>query len=416
MFTSFSTALSALSAHSTAVDVVGNNLANLNTTGYKTSVVSFRDLVTQSIGAGLGETQVGFGTGRPFTTRHFSQGAIQSSSGVLDAAIQGDGFFVLRDNSNAMLFARAGNFRVDNFGNLMTQTGEKVQGWSENAAGIVNTNGPIGDIVVPVGALKPPIPTTAVSMDLNLNSSTPEDGTFSTPIEVVDTLGYTHILTAKFTKGADPGEWTYSVTIPGGDVGSTDAAVELVAGSVTFDENGRMTAPPPDTPTVDIGVTGLVSGAADMSLTWSFYNSAGSPRMTQYNAQSAVSANAQNGSPAAALTRVGIADGGLIVAQYSNGEQRTVARLAIAAIRNPESLIAVGNNNFQASGRTALPAVGLPESGGRGKIVGGALESSTVDIAREFTNLIVYQRGYQANSRVITTVDELSQETINLKR
>jgi len=146
------------------------------------------------------------------------------------------------------------------------------------------------------------------------------------------------------------------------------------------------------------------------------YSSNGTPHLTQYTQPSAVSANAQDGSAAASLIRVGLADGGKILAQYSNGQQRVVGQLAVAAIRNPESLIAVGNNSFQSSARTAIPAIGLPETGGRGKVIGGALEYSTVDIAREFTNLIVFQRGYQANSRVVMAVDELSQETINLKR
>ena len=128
MFTSFSTALSALSAHSTAIDVVGNNLANLNTTGFKTSVVSFHDLVTQSLGAGLGETQVGFGVGRPTTLREFSQGALQTTSGPLDAAIQGDGFFVIQGANGATQYTRGGNLVVDRDGNLVTATGEKVKG------------------------------------------------------------------------------------------------------------------------------------------------------------------------------------------------------------------------------------------------------------------------------------------------
>src|SRR3954471_8305095 len=130
MFTSFSTALSALNATATAVDVVGNNLANLNTPGYKSSVVYFRDLVTQSLGAGLGETQVGFGTGRPLTIRQFSQGAIQASTGLLDAAIQGDGFFVIKNAQNNVVYTRAGNFQVDLSGNLLNNTGERVQGWT----------------------------------------------------------------------------------------------------------------------------------------------------------------------------------------------------------------------------------------------------------------------------------------------
>lgn len=420
MFTSFSTALSALSAHSTAVDVVGNNLANLNTPGYKASVVSFRDLVTQSLGAGLGETQVGFGTGRPFTVRQFTQGAIQSSTGLLDAAIQGDGFFVARDNQGAVLFTRAGNFQVDAAGNLLTLTGERVQGWTEDANGKVDPNGAIGSIVVPVGTLKAPMATTRFSMDLNLNAAAQNgqpEGTFSSPIEIVDSLGASHILTITFTKSATANTWDYSVTIPGADVGATTLTSELAKGTISFDSSGKLSSPAATSPTVDIPITGLVNGAADFSnLKWEMYSSNGTPHLTQYTQPSAVSANAQDGSAAASLIRVGLADGGKILAQYSNGQQRVVGQLAVAAIRNPESLIAVGNNSFQSSARTAIPAIGLPETGGRGKVIGGALEYSTVDIAREFTNLIVFQRGYQANSRVVMAVDELSQETINLKR
>src|SRR5262245_17541525 len=171
MFTSFSTALSALGAHSTAVDVVGNNLANLNTPGFKTSVVSFYDLVTQSLGAGLGETQVGFGVGRPNTLRQFSQGAIKTSPGELDIAIQGDGFIVVRDPvTQGTVYSRGGNLQVDKFGNLLTSTGQKVQGWTESN-GVLSTNGTVGDIVVPVGSIKAPVVTNTFSFDLNLNAS-----------------------------------------------------------------------------------------------------------------------------------------------------------------------------------------------------------------------------------------------------
>jgi flagellar hook protein FlgE len=152
-----------------------------------------------------------------------------------------------------------------------------------------------------------------------------------------------------------------------------------------------------------------------MDITWQMYNGA-TPRLTQFAQTTAVSANAQDGNPAAQLIRVAVGDGGTLKAQYSNGQQMTVGQLAMASIRNPESMIAVGNNNYQTSERTALPAIGQPNTGGRGTIQGGAIEYSTVDIAREFTNLIVLQRGYQANAKVITAVDELSQETINLKR
>src|SRR5215471_3736597 len=204
MFTSFSTALSALNATSTAIDVVGNNLANVNTTGYKNSVVSFHDLVTQSLGAGLGETQVGFGTARPLTLRQFTQGAVQASSGSLDAAVQGDGFFVVHDPStNAQLFTRAGDFQVDAQGNLLTSTGQHVQGWTASAAGAMNTNQAISDIQIPVGQLRSPQATQNVGVSLNLDANavagTP-NGSYSTTIPTVDSLGNPLNLTVTFTK------------------------------------------------------------------------------------------------------------------------------------------------------------------------------------------------------------------------
>lgn len=414
MFTSFSTALSALGAHATAVDVVGNNLANLNTPGFKASVVSFYDLVTQSLGAGLGETQVGFGVARPITLRQFTQGAIQSSAGPLDAAIQGDGFLVLRSKANATIYGRGGNLQVDRNGSLLTATGERVQGWASQT-GVINTNLPVGDITVPVGSLRPATSTSQITFDMNLNARAtagPPPDSFSSSMETYDSLGVSHIVTIQMTKTANPGEWSYSYSVPDADVSTP---VAPVTGTVTFGPNGVLTNPPAAGPFPTLSITGLNSGAAPMNVTWNMFNG-DTPRLTQFAQPSAISALGQNGSPAAQLVRVGLGDGGVMLAQYSNGEQVVVGQLAMASIRNPESLISVGNNSYQLSARSATPAVGTPGTGGRGTIIGGAVENSTVDIAKEFTNLIVLQRGYQANTRVITTVDEISQETINLKR
>lgn len=413
MITSFSTALSALSAHSTAIDVVANNLSNLNTPGFKGSVVSFHDLVTQSLGAGLGETQVGFGVGRPITLREFSQGALQTTSGALDAAIQGDGFFLARDKNDAVVYTRGGNMMVDQDGNLTTSTGEKVQGWTTlTAAGAVDTNLAIADIVVPVGNLKAPTPTTTMSVDLNLNAAATSGDVFSSSLEVFDSLGNSHMIRFDFTKTANANEWDFSVGLPDADVTSP---VAPITATLTFDSSGKLASPLPTDTMPVLAITGLADGAADMNITWELYNKL-TPRMTQYTEKSATSAVAQNGSPAANLIRVGLADGGKVLAQYSDGQQIIVGQMAMALVRNPGSLIAVGNNNYGLSARSALPAIGLPNTGGRGSVVGSSVESSSVDIAREFTNLIVLQRGYQANARVVTTVDEISQETINLKR
>ena len=421
MFTSFSTALSALSATSTAIDVVGNNLANLNSPGFKTSQVCFRDLVTQSLGAGLGETQVGFGTGTPLTVREFTQGAIQTSSGLLDAAIQGDGFFVLQTSQGGTTYTRAGNFQTDKAGNLLTDTGDRVQGWTaiDPATGRVDTNGPIGNIIIPVGSLRPPTTTTGFTVDLNLNSAAAADSTsaFTTPMTVYDSLGTAHVLTLNFQKtGAN--QWSYQVNIPGEDVtGGTAGApfpISGASGTLTFSQAGLLTDPAVGTP-VAVAIPGLTDGASDMNISWDLYNGT-TARLTQFGQPSSPSASSQNGETAGQLVRVGLADGGGILAGYSNGDQVIVGQVALASIRNADSLIASGNNSFQLSARTATPTVGVPGVGGRGTIVGGSVEASTVDIAKEFTNLIVYQRGYEANSKVVTTSDQMSQDTINLIR
>jgi flagellar hook protein FlgE len=416
MFTSFSTALSALDADSTALSVVGNNLANLNTPGFKESVVYFRDLVTESVGAGLGETQVGFGTAEPNTICEFTQGAIQTSTGPLDAAIQGDGFFVLQNSAGQTLYTRAGNFATNAAGQLVTSTGEMVQGWTVNpATGQVNTASATGDIVVPTGSISPPVATENMTLDLNLNSAAAVTGSpdLSYPVTVYDALGTAHVVTANFTK-TGTNEWTYSLSVPASDVDQKAASPsDSVSGNLVFNQAGQLdTTQSPTSVTLNVGP--LTDGAPPMTVTWNLLNSDGTPKLTQVAEASAVSASSQDGSAAAQLTSVGLANGGVIEAQYSDGTQKVVGQLAMASVRNPDSLVAEGNNNYSATANTALPVIGMPGTGGNGQIVGGSIEASTVDLASELTNMIVYQRAYEANSKVVTSVDQLSQDTINL--
>ena len=411
---SFSTALSALSAFSTAIDVTGNNLANLDTIGFKASEVSFHDLVTQSISAGLGNTQVGFGVGTPTTEALYTQGALQTTGGELDAAIQGDGFFIIQGNNGGTQYTRAGNFQTDDNGDLETATGQHVQGWTQ-VNGVLDTNAPPSNITIPTGIVQPPVVTQNFSFDMNLDAAaTPgtTDATFATSVTVYDSLGNALVVTATFTE--DPttaGQWDYSVTIPDSDVANPPATP--LTGSMNFGSNGVLTTPAATDPSPQLQITGLADGAADMTLNWNLYNGT-TPRITQFAQPSSVSAVSQDGSAAAQLTQVAIGAGGQILAQFSNGQQTVVGQLAMATIRNPDSLLAVGNNAYQLSAASALPAEGLPGTGGRGTVQGGSVESSTVNVATEFTNLIVYQRGYEANSKVINAVDELSQDTINL--
>jgi len=417
MFASFSTALSALDADSTAIDVVGNNLANLTTPGFKDSVVYFSDLMSAEM-AGDGQTQVGLGTAQPLTIQEFNQGAVQTSSGALDAAIQGNGFFIVQNSQGQTLYTRAGNFEQDASGNLVTPTGEDVQGWTLNpATGAIDTSGPIGNIVIPQGTLTPPTTTTQFSMNLNLDATASgSTATFSTPIQVYDSLGNTHTLTITF-QNTGANQWSYAVTIPGADVtagtAGTPYAISGASGTLTFGSNGQLTSPAAGAP-ITFAIPGLTDGAADMNLTWNPYDDNGNGLITQFAQASALSSSTQNGAAAAALDSVSMGNGGQVLAEYSDGTQVAVGQVAMANIGNPQSLESVGNNEYQISALSQTPVVGMPGTGGRGDIVGGAIEGSTVDIGTEFTNLIVYQRAYQAASQVVTTADQLSQQTINM--
>lgn len=411
----FSIALTGLNADNTALDVVGNNLANLNTVGFKDVATQFHDLVAQAIGEGI--SQIGNGVSAPMTERQFLQGSIQLTSGTFDAAIQGNGFFIVRDTAGSTLYTRAGNFKLAADGSLLTSTGEKVQGWNLTG-GVLNTTGAVSNIVVPTNALQTPTASTQFTLNVNLDSSGvvgQSSGTFSSPIQVVDSLGATHTLTVTYTK-TGPNAWSYNITIPGEDLSSGKVGVpsSVAKGNLTFNAQGQLTAPAPPNP-VAVTISGLADGAADMNLNWNLYSN-GAGNITQFASASALSASSQDGVAAAQLTRVGLDTDGKIIAHYSDGSQLVVAQVALAAISNPDTMVSVGNNNFLISAQTATPVVGTSGTGTRGTIQGGALESSTVDIATEFTNLIVYQRAYQANTRVISTVDEMTQDLLSLKR
>ena len=415
---SFSIALSGLTADSAALDVVGNNLANLNTTGFKDSHVSFYDLLQTSVAGG--STQIGGGVSAPQTERIFNQGSIQLTGGNYDAAIKGNGFFVVQDPSGNSLYTRAGNFNLDANGNLTTATGQFVQGWTAQN-GVVNTSGATGTITIPSNALQTPSATQNFALTINLNAAGvvgQSSGSFSTPIQVVDSLGVEHTLTVNFTEQS-PGTWAYEVDIPGADLASgTPGTPSPVAnGQVTFDSNGNLTAPAAPAQ-VAISITGLADTASDMNINWNLAteNGAGTPLISQFSATSAVSAASQDGVAASQVTQVSIANGGQITAQFSNGNQQVIGQIALASVSNPDSLIAVGQNNYEAGANTATPVVGVPSTGTLGTVEGGALEASTVDIATEFTNLIVYQNSYQANSKVILTLDQLTQALLSLKQ
>ncbi len=407
----FSIALSALQADSDAINITGNNLANLNTTGFKQSNAQFESLMSEALG---GQSGGGIGVGSPIAEQVFSQGSLQSSNNPLAAAIQGNGFFVVQSAANQQEFTRDGNFTVNANGVLQTVTGENVQGWMATN-GVVNSTGAPTNLVFPPGTILPPKPTQNISANINLDAvSSAASNTFSAPVQVIDSLGNTHTLTLNFTE-ASPNSWNYDVTIPGSDLsGNQTGNVSVLGAPGTFTFNNDGTLASSNTSPVALTIPGLADGAANMSVKWNLFNSDGSGTVTQYDQTSGLASTTQDGSQASQLSQITIGNGGQIMASYSNGQQITAGQLALASIENPNSLLNVGNNNFTVSGQTATPAVGIPQSGGRGQVVGGSLEGSNVDMGGEFTKLIVYQSSYGASSKVITTANTMSQDLLNL--
>ena len=416
MFDAFSTALSALNANSTAINIVGNNLANLNTVGYKSDDVQFSDLISQQLGGTSSSNSVGLGVGPAQDVKQFTQGSISQTNGPLDAAISGDGFFVVHDATGQQVYSRAGNFTLAKDGTLLTANGDKVQGWNATG-GVVNLAAPIGDITVPVNGVVPAVATANLSVTANLDAR-PAVGssaaTFSSPVQVIDSQGGSHILTVSFTK-TGVNAWDYAVTIPAADL-KAGGTTSIKTGSLTFDATGKLLTPASGAAgSIALPITNLADGAADLTVNWNLYNGT-TGLLTQFAQNSGVSATAQDGLVAGQIEKISMGDNGQIIASYSNGQQSTVAQVALASIQNPSTMIAVGNNNLRPTVATAAPAIGTANSGGRGKIVGGSLEGSTVDIAQQFTQLMSFQRSYEASSKVITTSDQILQTLIQLKQ
>jgi flagellar hook protein FlgE len=420
MSSTFSNALAGLNANALAIDVVSGNLANLNTAGYQTSQVSFSDLVNGSLGATGGNAQ----SGSTIATsgRQFSQGAVQSTTQPFDAAIQGNGFFVLRSADNAQSFTRAGNFKLDASGHLLTADGQFVEGWNASN-GVLSTSGGVSDIILPMGGVRQPSATTKFTLNANLNSNAvvgSPDAQFSSPMPVIDAQGSQHIVTVTYTKTA-ANTWDYAITVPSPDLAAgagaaAGATTNVGSGTLTFDGQGILQSPTLASGPIAISITGLADGASDMAVNWNLYDGNGNALITQYSQASANLGSTQDGVPSGQLTKVGIGANGQITATYSNGDAIALGQIAVATILNPSSMQDLGNNTFGATSASALPAIGMPGTGSRGQVLGGALESSTVDIAKEFTNLLTYERGYQASSKVITTENDVMQQTVNLIR
>jgi len=418
---SFSASLSGLNANQQKLSVIGNNLANINTIAFKASTVNFADLVSQSIGGpSANPMQIGLGVTVGQISPNFSQGGVESTGISTNVAIQGTGFFVVGDSAQRT-YTRAGNFSFDASGTLVTPDGQEVQGYTtiDPLTGKVSTTGQPTSIVIPPGVLRPPVASSSFGTNSNLDSRAAVGSTFTASIQIYDALGEPHVATVNFTK-TGVGAWGYTVTVPGADVaaGTVGTPFTIATGNMTFDNLGKM-ATVNSAPVADVTITSPTwrNGAAAVNFSWDLVDANGAPSITQYASASATSSVTQNGSPTGAVASIiSITPTGELVASFGIGRTVVVGQLALATFNNPQGLVKSGTNLYSESEASGNPSTGIAGSGGRGTLIGSSLEQSNVDIAQEFTQMILAQRGYQANSKSITVADELLLETLNLKR
>ncbi|MGH9499998.1 MAG: flagellar hook protein FlgE [Terriglobales bacterium] len=410
---SFSIPLSGLDATQQALNVISNNLANLNTTGFKDQTANFQDLFYQNFGTtGAGNPiQVGAGSEVGSISSNFTNGSLNSTGIPSDVAITGNGFFIVQAPNGTVDYTRAGNFGVNAAGQLVTVSGQTVMGYPA-ALGVVDRSAPLAPLQVGQSAISPPAATTTMDQQTNLDASAAVGSTYSAPLTVYDSLGAPHVLSFNYTN-TGPGAWDYQITLPAADTGGSGSPTVIASGSLTFDANGNLTSPTGSIP--GIAVTGLADGAADMNLTWNLTGPNGSSLLTQVDAPSATTSTQQNGYGSGTLQSYTVESDGTIEGQFSNGQVQALGQIALASFANPQGMQLTGGDSYAPTLASGSAVLGVPNSGVLGTLTGGALESSNVNISAEFTNLIVVERAFQADARMITTLDTVTNATINLQ-
>jgi flagellar hook protein FlgE len=407
---SFSIALTGLQANTIALNTIGNNLANMNTTAFKKQSTTFEDLFYQQIGTSGSNNplQVGVGTKVSGTATNFLQGSMSTTAKSTDMAIRGDGFFVVQQGGVQSL-TRAGNFQLDSSGNLTTVNGEQVMGYPA-PGGVVNANAGLVPLTVPIGVNQAAQATQNFSLTGNLDAGATTGTSYTTPVKMYDSLGSSHAASVTYTKtGANT--WDYAVTLPAGEATGTPVNN---TGTLTFDSAGKLVTPAANV--AGIQFPGLANGASNLSFNWNLYNSTGVATIGQSSAASSGTAQSQDGSPSGTYQSFTVDANGVISAAFSNGNTTNIGQVAVAKVTNTEGLVMMGNNNFMTTAASGAASIGVAGAGGRGTIQDSALEQSNVDISTEFADLIIAQRAFQANSKTVTTFDSVTQDTIAMIR
>jgi flagellar hook protein FlgE len=408
--------VSGLRNHQVRMDVIGNNIANVNTVAFKGSRVTFKEAFAQVVeGAqrpsgtlgGINPVQIGTGMNVGSIDQLFTQGGLETTGQPLDLAIQGDGLFVL-SNGNRRVYTRAGNFQLDADGRMVAPgSGFIAQGLNADVNGNFLSTNAIGDIQIRLGDKAPAKATDAISLAGNFNAGAALGSTYDMGITVYDVTGTPHALQLSFTN-TGPGQWSWTPT-------STTAPVTPVGtGTLTFNANGSLASF--TYPGGGSNLTLTPAGGTPFNVVVNPGTLNGIDGLAGYANPSNAIITSQNGFQAGDLVNISVDNNGVISGYFSNGVTRNLAQIALAQFTNPGGLLRTGNNVFEESPNSGGAVVGFAGGSSRSSVTPGALESSNVDISQEFTDLIVTQRGFQANARVITTADEMLNELVNLRR
>ncbi|MDX2494443.1 MAG: flagellar hook protein FlgE [Desulfuromusa sp.] len=429
--------VSGLNANANAMSVLGDNLANANTVGFKSSRTIFGDLLSSQISGSGGTSQVGRGVGLSTVDTIFSQGTFENTETNTDLAVEGAGLFIVSDPSTGNAsnnYTRAGAFRFNAEGFLVNPEGFNVMGYELDVNG--NTVGDLTPIWANTQSFTPAEPTANINLSTNLDSDSlaiavpfdPLDPTgtsnYATSIQSFDSLGSTHLMTTYFTKTSDQ-NWDWNTVVDGGEVtGGTTGQLEVVGGgALVFDSSGNLFSIdgspiydaagdpilPRPTATTTAGTLDWINGSVQTQQV------SIDMQTSQYASPSVVVSQEQDGFGTGTLVQLSVDEFGNVVGNFSNGAPRELMRIPLAKFTNPSSLTKIGSNMYAQSTGSGAPVVGTIGSG-VGNIFTNSLELSNVDMAQEFVKMITTQRGFSANSKTITTTDEMLAEVINLKR
>src|SRR5579883_2834570 len=403
---SFDLALSGINAANTDLNVTSNNLANVDTTGFKESRAEFADLFAQTQ-EGVSKTAVGNGVQTAAVAQQFGQGNITSTGNNLDLALSGSGFFIV-SNNGTLNYTRDGAFQVDQNGYLVTASGEQVQGYAPLATGGFNTGG-LASLQLTTAESAPQATSTAdISLNLPSNATAPANSplnpadpttyTNTTSLTVYDSLGAAHTAQLYFMKGATAGNWTTQLYVDGTAVGTPQALSYSSTGTLTSPANGQ----------VSFGAYTPATGASAMNVTFNFGKS------TQFGDAFGVDSVTQDGYTTGSLTGINISSTGVVQANFTNGQSKTLGQVALANFADPQGLQQEGNNEWQQSFESGAAVNGVAGGSGFGSIQSGSLESSNVDITAQLVNMITAERDFQANAQMISATDQVTQSIINI--